>query len=103
MGHAVHMAQSHEDIIETNWQEGLRQRIKQARGSRSQQDMADLLGITQTAYSKYEGSRGTVMPVRLMPKFCKICAVSLEWLIEGDKMVKPTPEIRSKSPKRRAG
>jgi hypothetical protein len=88
MGHTVQMAQPDEDAIEIAWQEQFRARLKQARGERRQQDMADLLCISRDAYAKYEGSRGTVMPVRLLPKFCKICAVSLEWLIEGDKSTK---------------
>jgi transcriptional regulator with XRE-family HTH domain len=88
------MEQDDDNRADLAWLEGFRGRLKQARGERSQEDMAYLLGITRDAYSKYEGSRGTVIPTRLLPRFCKICAVRIEWLIEGDrepKQVKLVP------------
>lgn len=49
--------------------------------------MADLLGFkgdhATNRYGKYEGGRSSMMPVRLLPKFAKICGVTLEWLIAG--------------------
>jgi transcriptional regulator with XRE-family HTH domain len=88
LGHTVQMTQPTEDTTDIEWQEGLRMRIKQARGARTQEVMADLLGISRDAYSKYEGTRGTVMPPRYYSRFCNICAISLEWLIDGDKAEK---------------
>lgn len=88
MGHTVLMTQHDDDISDSAWKEAFRQRLKEARGKRSQEDMASLLCISRDAYSKYEGGRASQMPTRLLPKFCKICAVSLEWLIEGDKEAK---------------
>lgn len=74
-----------EKLAETKWREELRMRLKQARGPRTQQDVADFLGISQTRYSKYESSRASMMPTRLLPRFCKLCGVDLYWLIEGPK------------------
>lgn len=89
-----------DDKADREWQIGFRERIKIARGeARTQDDIADLLGITQTTYSKYEGTRGTVMPIRHLPRFCKICGVTMEWLIEGDK--KPVKNTSPKQGKRR--
>lgn len=96
IGHTVRMTDDLEKMAETAWREGFRLRIKQARGDRTQQTMAELLGITQTTYSKYEGQRASMMPTRLLPKFCKICAVSLEWLIEGDKATISAPKTTTR-------
>jgi hypothetical protein len=98
-GHTVPMEQDDENLADQAWHEGFRARLKQARGERSQEDMAELLCITRDAYSKYEGSRGTVIPTRLLPRFCKICAVRIEWLIEGDKAAKPAKQ-QPKAPRR---
>jgi transcriptional regulator with XRE-family HTH domain len=76
------MAHDDEKITESQWREEFRQRIIAARGKRTQAVMADLLGLKTNTYGKYEG-RGSMMPVRLLPRFAKICAVSLDELIEG--------------------
>lgn len=76
-----------EIIAETEWREGFRERLRHAQGGRTQETMAKLLGISRDAYAKYVGGRKSVMPVRLLPKFCAICDVSLDWLIEGDTKV----------------
>lgn len=61
-----------------------RKRIIEARGGRKQAVMAELLGILTNTYGKYEAeSRKSVMPVRLLPRFAKICGVDLVELIEG--------------------
>lgn len=82
-GHLVPMGSDPESIAESRWREGFRERIRIAQGGRTQETMARLLGISRDAYAKYVGSRGTVMPVRLLPKFCDICDVDLGWLIDG--------------------
>jgi DNA-binding transcriptional regulator YdaS (Cro superfamily) len=83
--HSVPMAEDIESIAESAWRDGFRARLRQAQGGRTQETMARLLGTSREAYSKYVGGRKSVMPVRLLPKFCAICDVSLIWLIEGDK------------------
>jgi transcriptional regulator with XRE-family HTH domain len=74
---------------ESAWREGFRQRIIAARGIRTQETMAELLGIKTNTYGKYEGGRKSMMPTRLLPKFAKICGVDLVELIEGPKKAKP--------------
>lgn len=94
-GHNVPMSEDDEDIAESAWREGFRLRIRTIQGDRTADDMADLLGISRTRYSKYVGARASAVPTRLLPKLAKIGAVSLEWLIEGEKAVKaklPAPE-----------
>jgi transcriptional regulator with XRE-family HTH domain len=60
-------------------------RVKLARESAgyTQEEMASLLGISQTTFSKYEGARASVMPTELQGKFALICRISLHWLITG--------------------
>lgn len=95
------MADNDEKIAETAWREGFRERLRQAQGGRTQENMAKLLGISRGAYSKYVGSRKSMMPTRLLPKFCVICDVPLLWLIEGPEIAKP--EVRPKPvPQKRA-
>ncbi len=72
------------DTTEDQWRQAFKQRLKQARLPRTQEDMAELLCVSRDAYSKYEGSRDTDLPIRLLPKFCKICGVSMVWLITGE-------------------
>jgi hypothetical protein len=98
------MSEDIEDIADSEWREAFRQRLRQAQGNRTGDDMAELLCISRDAYSKYV-SRGSAMPTRLLPRFCKICAVSLEWLIEGPKVEKgqkpaKSPEKPAKTAKR---
>jgi len=63
-------------------------RVRAARNARvpalTQDQIALLLGIEQTTYSKYESlKRQSRIPHELLWKFCQICNVSWEWLIEG--------------------
>lgn len=88
LGQHVLMVQDDENLAESAWRDAFRRRLKEARGTRSQQDMADLLCISRDAYAKYEAARASAMPIRLLPKFCKICGITLEWLIEGERPAK---------------
>ena len=83
LGHLVPMSKNDEAIAESEWREAFRQRVRQAQGNRTQETMAKLLGISRDSYAKYVGARGSVMSPRLLLNFCKICDVSIEWLIEG--------------------
>ncbi len=95
-GHTVLMHKDAEKLADSQWREEFRQRLKTARRPRTQAVMAELLGITQTTYSKYEAERASQMPTRLLPLFCKICGVSLEWLIEGAEPVAEMPQAKRK-------
>lgn len=101
LGHNVLMGQADENLTETAWREAFRRRLKEARGNRSQRDMADLLCISRDAYAKYEAARASAIPIRLLPKFCKICGVTLQWLIEGEKEAKATQPAAAPSRHRR--
>jgi DNA-binding XRE family transcriptional regulator len=87
IGHSVPMPKNDENVAESEWREAFRQRIRYAQGKRTQATMAKLLDISRDTYAKYVGGRGSVMSPRLLLKFCNICDVKIEWLIEG-----PQPE-----------
>lgn len=100
-GHLVPMTSELEKIAESQWRDGFRERIRLAQGKRTQEQMAKLLGISREAYSKYVGSRKSVMPTRYLSRFAAICAVDLDWLIDGDAAAVPQhkeapPETRRK-------
>jgi len=69
--------------------------------------MAELLGLLTNTYGKYEAeSRKSMMPVRLLPRFAKICGVDLVELIEGPrkaqaptkpKLVKPVDKPQKRA------
>lgn len=83
VGQSVLMSQEDETVAESAWREAFRDRLRAAQGARTQETMAELLGISRDAYSKYVGGRKSMMPVRLLPRFAKICGVDLLELIEG--------------------
>jgi transcriptional regulator with XRE-family HTH domain len=64
------------------WRDKFRARLRQVRGGRTREVMADLLGVSPSAYAKWE-DRGSEMPLRLLPKIWKIGEVTPEWLLEG--------------------
>lgn len=94
--HNVPVNEHDENRAESAWREAFRQRLIAAQGARTNADMAELLGITATRYSKYRGSRKSLIPLRLLPTFCKICGISLESLIEGKSPVIPSRPLRKR-------
>lgn len=96
-GHNVPM--NNDDAAESEWRDGFQKRLIAAQGSRTNAVMAELLGISETRYSKYRGARKSMLPIRLLPKFCKICGISLDELIDGAK--EPTKKAILKPAKRR--
>jgi hypothetical protein len=82
-------------------------RVKAARELRysTQEEIAEVLGMPQPKYSKYETR--SLMPHQLLPRFCKACGVTMEWLIAGKgagpawKPREEEPKPRQKSVKRR--
>jgi hypothetical protein len=87
LGHSVLMEDDVEKIAESAWRQAFCLRLKEVQGDRSQEDMADLLGISRDNWNKYV-NRGSAVPERLLPKIAKIGARPLEWLIEGPKAEK---------------
>lgn len=99
-GHSVPMAEKDDELAESQWREDFRLRLIAARGNRTQAVMAELLGILTNTYGKYEApGRKSMMPVRLLPRFAKICGITLEELIEGPKASasKSTPKPAAKT------
>jgi len=75
-------------------------RTKQAREARgySQVQVAELLGIDQPKYSKYETR--SYMPHDLIPLFCLACAVETAWLFTGKGRMAAAPAaLRESAPK----
>jgi hypothetical protein len=80
------MANDIEDIAESQWRDAFRARVREVQGDRKDKDMAKLLRITPERYRKNVGGgagRKTVIPVRLLTRFCLITDRPLEWLIDG--------------------
>lgn len=101
VGHDVPMSQDDENIAESAWRAAFTHRLRAIQGSRTQEDMADLLGISRDSWNKMV-NRGSAVPTRLLPKLAKIGAMSLEWLIEGDRGEKKTPIRKPDITKRKA-
>jgi transcriptional regulator with XRE-family HTH domain len=89
------MGKDSEKQAETDWRSGFQARLRQCQGKRSQDVMADLLGISRDSWNKIV-NRGDQPSIRLLPKIAGIGEVSLEWLIDGKE---PT---RAKKPARAA-
>ena len=88
LGHAVPMDQD---------DDGFALRLREIRGPRSQEDMAELLGVTKDAYAKWE-NRGSSPPRRLLPRIWKLGGVTPEWLLENKP---PKFKTQRKEPERR--
>ena len=84
LGHNVHMSQDDEKVAESAWRDAFIQRLRAIQGNRTQDDMADLLGVSRDNYNKWV-NRGSAVPTRLLPRLAKIGGVSLDWLIDGPK------------------
>lgn len=86
----------------TAYKAGFLGRVKAAREARfkAQEDLCVVLGIKQSLYSKYEVR--SLMPHRLIPRFCMACTVTTEWLFTSKgagptwKPVYPSPQPRKK-------
>lgn len=95
------MAADDDDLAESAWREGFRQRVREAQGNRTQEQMAALLGITRDRWAKIVGARSTAFPIRLLTKFCAICDRDLEWLIDGPPVAKGQARPRKEAPARK--
>jgi ribosome-binding protein aMBF1 (putative translation factor) len=89
-------------IMETEdtYAEAFTRRVYSARehASLRQEDVADVLGIQQSTYSKYEFR--TPLPHRYIRAFCMLCRVNVEWLVTGQGK---GPALLERPPKRKRG
>jgi len=101
------MADEVEDIAESQWRDAFRARVREAQGDRKDKDTAKLLGIIPERYRKYVGggaSRKTVIPVRLLTRFCLITDRPLEWLIDGpEEQINKQQKPRKTQPSMKGG
>ena len=59
----------------------LAERLRELRGTSSQKEMADAVGIKWNAWARYE--RGEVTPGSdILAKICRVHAVSADWLLD---------------------
>ena len=74
------------------FKEAFTDRVKAAREAtgRTQQQMADALGIAQDRYKQYEGR--TLMPHELIPLFCNICQIDVAYLFTGRRITAAQPK-----------
>jgi hypothetical protein len=70
-----------EEATASSYKAGFLGRVKAAREARfgTQTDLCEVLGLKQAIYSKYEVR--SLMPHQLIPRFCKACGVTVDWLI----------------------
>jgi DNA-binding XRE family transcriptional regulator len=89
-------------IMETEdtYAEAFTRRVYSARehASLRQEDVAEVLGIQQSTYSKYEFR--TPLPHRYVRAFCMLCRVNVEWLMTGQGK---GPALLERPPKRKRG
>lgn len=102
VGHSVPMTEDPEKLAESVWREAFRQRLRDIQGKRTQEDMADLLGISRDTWNKCV-NRGDTFPIRKLPRLAKLAQMSVEELIGIDR---PTEKIaaaprRARSSKQR--
>lgn len=76
------MSKDAEKLAESEWRSAFQERMRYCQGKRSQDVMADLLGISRDSWNKIV-NRGDQPSIRLLPKIAGIGEVSLEWLIDG--------------------
>jgi DNA-binding XRE family transcriptional regulator len=93
---------SDDSMMETEdtYAEAFTRRVYSARehAGLRQEDVAAVLGIQQSTYSKYEFR--TPLPHRYVRVFCTLCRVSVEWLMTGQGR---GPALLERPPKRKRG
>ena len=85
---------SQAELMDARLQQDICARIQQARkeAGYTQQEMADLLGMTMRGYQNYESNR---VPFRWLDKIADLTGKSQEWLLRGD--VEPVEATPSRS------
>jgi hypothetical protein len=103
VGHSGLMSNEAEKIAESEWRKGFQARVREAQGERKGKDIAKLLGISHDQYRKYvsggDNRTITVMPPRLLTRFCLITDRDLTWLIDGPETIEEKKPARATKPK----
>lgn len=94
------MVEDTEKLAESVWREAFRQRLRDIQGKRTQEDMADLLGISRDTWNKCV-NRGDTFPIRKLPRLAKLAQISVEELIGVDKPAKAATPRKAQSSKQR--
>jgi hypothetical protein len=93
-------------MSETEETEAFIRRTRMAREAKfkTQLPVYEFLDVKQSHYKHWETKRP--MPRRFIPKFCKLCEVSMEWLLTGEGKgpeavdIPPRVERRTSKPRR---
>lgn len=90
------MPMAEDDLTPAEILEGLRRRTRELRKAHgwTQEDMAEELGISLEAYKKYENRQDSVIATELIPRFCWLVGVSIDYFFTGKH-----PELRRRKPR----
>ena len=82
---------------ETRYEQQFRARVKLARtaANHDRTSMAKALEIPADRYTRYETRH--MMPLYVIPKFCKLVSVAVSWLVTGVSEVPEAPATKIKS------
>lgn len=95
LGHPFFMSEPPEKMAESAWREAFSLRLRQIQGNRTQEQMADLLGLSRDTWNKCV-NRGSAFPTRLLPKLAAIGEMSVLELITVE-----TPQVSVAQPSER--
>lgn len=72
------------------YEEAFRRRVRSARAlfTEEPKEMARALGVREDTYYRYETR--TLLPHYLVPRFCELTGVTIEWLMNGPKPGQPS-------------
>lgn len=90
VGHSVPMTEASDQIAESVWQASFRERLRTIQGKRTQEDMAELLGISRDTWNKCV-NRGDTFPIRKLPRLAKLAQMSVEELLAGPDAIQKKP------------
>ena len=76
--------------------DNIQKRLKMARNAKNmtQKEIAEILGVTQQAYQKFERENPPDMRVSTLLKICRTLDISADWLIGADEKATATKGMR---------
>ncbi len=74
----------------TAYEDSFRRRVRSARALYTEEpkEMARALGVREDTYYRYETR--TMLPHHLIPRFCELTGVTVEWLMNGPRPGQPS-------------